>query len=242
MELKKIMPETIQINFAHLFPLFPIAGVCLLPHATIPLHIFEPRYTKMVNDALDSAGQIALATFEGEQWKHEYHGNPQVRPIVCLSQIERHEKLPGGRYNILVQGICRARILEEVMPTGEIPYRQVKLEPLESNPDAHEAELAAWRTRMRELLDQDGMGRHKYQSKVLEWFERDDIPSHVLIEIVGHLLMTTVDDSERRYQLLSESDTLQRADFTEHQIQQLAHEITSAGGQISDWPKGMSWN
>jgi len=236
------MPEMIQINFNHWFPLFPMAGVCLLPHATVPLHIFEPRYTQMVNDALDSVGQLALATFEGEKWKQEYHGNPPVRPIVCLAQIEKHEKLPLGRYNILVQGICRARLLEEQMPGSDRPYRLARLEPLESNPDAHEPELVGWRRRMRELLDDGQLSRHRFQSKVLEWFDRDDIPSHVLIEIVGHLIMTTVDDAERRYQLLAESDTLERAEFTERQLHQLVGELQAVETQVSDWPKGMSWN
>lgn len=236
------MPETIQINFAQDFPLFPMAGVCLLPHATIPLHIFEPRYTRMINDALDSCGQIGLATFVGEQWKQEYHGNPPIRPVVCLTQIERHEKLPMGRFNILIQGICRARVLEENMPTADRPYRTARLEPLESNPEAHEAELVGWRSRMRELLDEGNLERHRFQSKVLDWFERDDIPSHVLIEIVGHLLMTTVDDSERRYRLLAESDTLLRAEFTEQQIHRLVRDLDSVQGQVTEWPKGMSWN
>lgn len=237
------MPEMIQIDFSHSFALFPMAGVCLLPHAKIPLHVFEPRYTKMVNDALDSSGQIALATFQGDEWKQEYHGSPAIRPIVCLSQIERHEKLPMGRYNILVQGICRARILkEEDSPSSECPYRMARLEPLESNPDAHEAELVGWRTRMRQLLDDGDLDRHRFQPKVLEWFEREDIPSHVLIEIVGHLLMTTVDDAERRYRLLSESDTLMRAEYTEREIHRLVHEINSVEGQMTGWPKFLSWN
>ncbi len=236
------MPETIQINFARDFPLFPMAGVCLLPHATIPLHIFEPRYTQMINDALDSCGQIALATFMGEQWKMDYSGNPTIRSVVCLAQIERHEKLPMGRFNVLIQGICRARVLDESMPTGERPYRTARIEPLESNPDAYESELVDWRDRMRNILDAGNLDQHRFQAKVLDWFEREDIPSHVLIEIVGHLLMTTVDDAERRYRLLAESNTLLRAEFTERQIQRLVSDLESVQDQVDDWPKGMSWN
>ncbi len=86
------------------------------------------------------------------------------------------------------------------------------------------------------------MKRHRHQANVLEWFDRDDIPSHVLIEVIGHLLMTTVDDAERRYSLLAQPDTLQRAAFTERQIYRLAEEICLAGAQSSDWPKGLSWN
>ena len=236
------MPELIQINFSKTFPLFPLAGVCLLPHATVPIHIFEPRYIHMVNDAIDSSGQIALGTFEGEHWKKEYHGNPDVRPIVCLAQIEKHEKLPLGRFNVLLQGICRARIVDHQMPDSSRPYRLVQLEPLESNPEAYEQELADWRTRVRDLLEQKTLGRHRFRDKIVEWFDRDDIPSHVLIEILGHLMITTNEDAERRYELLQEPDARERAHFAERELNRLITSVMVVESQISDWPKGMSWN
>ncbi len=236
------MPEMIQINFNRYFPVYPLAGVCILPHASIPLHVFEPRYTHMVNDALDATGQIAMATFAGDQWKFDYDEAPPIRPIVCLGQIERHEKLPMERYNVFLQGVCRARIIEEKPPEIDRPYRLVKLQPLEANPDSREPELVGWRARVRELLERDSMSRLRFQSKVIEWFDRDDIPSHVLIEIIGHLLITTMDDSERRYNLLSQSDPLERADFAENELRMLSHLIETADIQTSDWPKGVSFN
>jgi Lon protease-like protein len=236
------MPEMIQINFKREFPVFPIAGVSLLPHASVPLHIFEPRYMQMVDDVLDSTGQIAMACFEGERWKKEYHGNPPIRPVVCLSQIERHERMPDGRFNILIQGLCRARIIEEHMPAEDRPYRVVKLDPMEANPDSSEAQLTGWRSRVRELLESPGLSRLKYQQNVVEWFDRDEIPSYVLIEIVGHLLMTTSDDSERRYRLLAEADPVERADYTERELRNLETLIDSVSDQRDDWPKGMGWN
>ncbi|MFW5653133.1 MAG: LON peptidase substrate-binding domain-containing protein, partial [Planctomycetota bacterium] len=130
------MPEMIQINFKREFPIFPLAGVSLLPHASVPLHIFEDRYVRMVDDILDETGQLAMGTFAGSRWKQEYHGNPPIRPVVCLAQIERHERLPDGHFNILLQGLCRAQIVEEHMPDVSVPYRVARLAPLEPNPDA----------------------------------------------------------------------------------------------------------
>lgn len=237
------MPEMIQINFSRDFPLFPLAGVCLLPHATIPLHIFESRYVKMIGDSLDGSGQIALASFEGDQWKQEYHGNPPVRPVVCLGQIERHERLPLNRYQILLQGICRAQLVEESAPDPpDHPYRRARLAPLEQDPSAAEPALAGWRSRMRELLAQEELQKLRFQSSVLEWFDKDDIPSYVLVEIVGHLLMTSTDDAERRYRLLSEPDAVERAQYTESQLKSLLKLISTTVPQTEDWPKGMSWN
>ncbi len=236
------MPEMIQINFSRKFPLFPLAGICLLPHATIPLHIFEPRYVQMVSEALDGSSQIAMATFDGKRWQQEYHGNPPIRPVVCLGQIERYERLPMGRYNIMLQGICRATVVEEEMPDETRPYRIARLAPLDANPEDHEAELVGWRRRVCELLQGDPLSRMRLGADVLKWFERDDIPSHVLIEIVGHLLMTTAEDAERRYRLLAEPDTIERADYTEAELRGLERLLSSVECQSTDWPKGCSWN
>lgn len=236
------MPELIQINFSRSFPLFPLPGVHLLPHAQMPMRMFEPRYTAMVRDALDGSGQIAMATFQGSAWRTEYHGNPPIRPVVCVGQIEKHESLPRGHYNILLQGICRARIVEESMPTAERPYRTAKLMPLESNPDATEPQLVGWRGRVRELLDSEGLAHLRLQPKIVEFFDNEEIPSHVLVELVGHLLISTQDDAERRYRLLSEADAVERAEYTEKQLKVLESEIRRAAPQKEDWPKGQSWN
>src|SRR5580765_1551354 len=105
---------TISVNFGKPMPIFPLNSVVLLPHGVLPLHVFEDRYRQMVGDALDGSGQIAMAVFEGADWKQEYHCRPPVRPAVCVGQIIQHHKLPDGRYNIALQGICRARILQEL--------------------------------------------------------------------------------------------------------------------------------
>ena len=111
--------NTVQVNFGKPIPLFPLDSAVLLPQQVLPLHIFEPRYRQMVERALDGAGQIAMAVFEGESWKQQYHGRPALRPAVCIGQIVQHERLPDGRYNIILQGVCRARISKESARDGE---------------------------------------------------------------------------------------------------------------------------
>ena len=79
--------ETISVNFGRPVPVFPLDGVVLLPQQVLPLHIFEERYVQMVSRVLDGSGQIALAVFEGDDWKKDYDGVPPIRPYVCLGQI-----------------------------------------------------------------------------------------------------------------------------------------------------------
>ena len=95
---------SIRVNFGKPMAFFPLAAVSLVPHGVVQLHIFEPRYRQMVSDALDEAGQIAMAVFDGEAWQEEYHGAPPVRPMMCVGQIVAHEALADGRFNIALQG------------------------------------------------------------------------------------------------------------------------------------------
>jgi uncharacterized protein len=100
---------------------FPLPSVVLFPHTVLPLHIFESRYRDLVRDALAQDRVMALAQLEpGDEG---VAGRPRMRPMVCAGVIAWHEELEGGRYNIIVQGTTRARIIEELPPRA--PYREV---------------------------------------------------------------------------------------------------------------------
>src|SRR5690242_6561563 len=93
-------------------PLFPLPNVVLLPRAILPLHIFEDRYKQMTADALAGNRQIAMALLK-PGWERDYYQAPQIEPEVCVGTILSHEKLPDGKYNFLLQGQVRARIVKE---------------------------------------------------------------------------------------------------------------------------------
>ncbi len=236
------MPTLVPIDFSKPFGLFPLADVCLLPHASSKLNIFEPRYVQMITEALEGTKQFAMASFAGDAWRREYHGNPPIRPVVCVVQIEQHQRAAHGGFVIAIQGICRARIVEEELPDPPRLYRRAHLAPLESHPETYEMELSGWRDRVRELLGGENLSRLRLQPTVLEWFDSDEIPSHVLLEMVGFFLVTSATDLETRYQLLSEADVRERAAFTERGLRKLDHAIEMVADQVSDWPKGLSWN
>src|SRR4051794_16936820 len=94
-------------------PIFPLPNAVLFPRCVLPLHIFEDRYKRMAADVLGSHLQIAMALLE-RGWEKDYHGRPRVDPVVCVGTILSHERLPDGRYNFLLQGHTRARIVREV--------------------------------------------------------------------------------------------------------------------------------
>lgn len=105
--------------------LFPLPKLVLFPHVGQSLHIFEPRYRQMMTDALADDRLLALALLQ-PGWEEEYHKSPPIHPMVCVGRIMQEEKLADGRYNLLLHGLCRARIREEV--TSAKLYRIARVE------------------------------------------------------------------------------------------------------------------
>ncbi len=130
--------ERVRRALPHL-PIFPLPGAVLLPHSLVPLHIFEPRYQKMTHDCSEGLRVLALANIPDEIAAAETP--PRVLPVIGVGVLARVDKLPDGRFNIVLRGAGRARIVEE-LASGE-PYRLVRAELLEwrTAPGADEEEL-----------------------------------------------------------------------------------------------------
>ena len=103
-------------------PLFPLAMV-LLPGAVVPLHIFEPRYRRMVGYCLEFDRRFGLVYHD-----HDVDGPfmNEAGRVGCVAEIERMEVLEDGRSLILVKGMERFRILEEVV-TQDVPYFEARI-------------------------------------------------------------------------------------------------------------------
>ena len=106
--------------------IFPLPNVVLFPNVFLPLHIFEPRYREMVADALESDRLIGMALLR-PGWEHEYEGRPPVYPIGCSGVITHFERLADGRYNLVLRGLERFRIIEE---DHDRSYRRALVESL----------------------------------------------------------------------------------------------------------------
>jgi uncharacterized protein len=120
---------------ARRLPLFPLPGVVLLPGTLLPLHIFEPRYRTMVSDALESDRMIGMALLK-PGWE-QADEPPPIYPIGGAGEIVESEDLEDGRYNILLEGRFRYRILDETRPG---PYRLARVEEIPATPFAARGE------------------------------------------------------------------------------------------------------
>src|SRR5262249_47349770 len=111
---------------SELLPLFPLPNVVLFPNVFLPLHIFEPRYREMVADALAADRMIGMVLLR-PGWERDYEGRPPIFPIGCSGVMTHVERLNDGRYNIVLRGLERFRIVEE---SHERSYRRAIVESL----------------------------------------------------------------------------------------------------------------
>ncbi len=118
-------------GFTNVCRLFPLPNGVLFPHSVLPLHIFEPRYRQMTEDAVKSDKLVTLARYRPTNEDAPAGEPPPLESVACLGQIVQHEKLPDGRFNFLLLGRKRVRLKREI-PSGKL-YRIAEVEILEDS-------------------------------------------------------------------------------------------------------------
>jgi len=109
-----------QMTLPEVLPVFPLTGVMLLPGTVLPLHIFEPRYRAMVEDALE--GDKIFGMIQPVAPQNDNRGPqpgaanyaPDLYKVGCAGYIEKWEKLPDGRFFVQLKGVSRFRFSEEL--------------------------------------------------------------------------------------------------------------------------------
>ena len=102
-------------------PVFPLSGALLLPHGKLPLHIFEPRYKALVEDAL--ADQRLFGMIQSDPGMPEGPDGPGLFRVGCLGRLSSFSETGDGRYLIALAGLIRFRVRAEV--EGRRGYRRV---------------------------------------------------------------------------------------------------------------------
>ncbi|MCO5168245.1 MAG: LON peptidase substrate-binding domain-containing protein [Planctomycetes bacterium] len=179
-------------------PLFPLPSTVLLPGALLPLHVFEPRYRDMVRHALDGERLIAMALLR-PGWEPDYHGAPEIEEHVCVGRILLEQPLEDGRWNVLLVGLRRARVLDE---DRSRPFRVARVAVLEdAPPDDDEPTAAALGALLRGVPD-DLVRDESRRDLVLHLLRQpappgEGVPLGTLVDLAGDLLHLGVQDRQR---------------------------------------------
>jgi hypothetical protein len=110
-------------------PIFPLPNVVLFPNVFLPLHIFEPRYRQMVGEALAGDRMIGVVLLQPGGEEHDEQV-PAVYDVGCAGLITHVERLSDGRFNLVLRGLERFRILGEEPAALGVLYRRAHIAPL----------------------------------------------------------------------------------------------------------------
>lgn len=185
--------------------LFPLPNLVMFPHVMQPLHIFEPRYRSLVQDALRSDRLIAMATL-APGWEADYEGRPPLHPMACLGRVTTYHRLPDGTYNMLLSGLRRVRLVRELSPSRKFREAEVALceDTYPVDPATSEVEL---KSRLREAFLRISPMVQEAREQLDQLFS-SEIALGTLADVIGYMLDV---DLAKKQALLEQLDVVRRA-------------------------------
>lgn len=108
--------DDVPLEALNAVPVFPLPGTVLLPRTFISLHVFEPRYREMLEDVIEGHRAMVVAMLD-ERGMPDIYQRPRIHGVGGLGALRRSARLPDGRYNIVLEGLARVDISQELAPS-----------------------------------------------------------------------------------------------------------------------------
>ena len=204
-------------------PIFPLPELTFFPRTMLPLHIFEARYRAMITDCLARDERLAVVGLK-PGYEAAYEGKPPVYDVAGAGRIVQWERLPSGRYNLLLRGDCRVRIDRE-LPADTL-YRMVAATPLEetgAEGPSVEALADRVRARCRQILTAVGRSGVELQKGL-------DAPRDPA-ELCDQVASALVPAAAARQALLEELHVERRLERLASALDDLLSHLTGEGGR-----------
>ncbi len=191
-------------GFSGIARVFPLPAPSLFPGVVQPLHIFEERYQALMRDALDGDGLIAMAVLR-PGWEIDYASRPPLESVACLGKIMAHHELEDGRFNLLLAGVRRLKMLEEIEPPEA--FRRARVELIEEQQPAAGDGLAVF---LRDQVVRSFRAAlpHGVPPEPLQRIFESDSPLGMLVDLAAYTLPIS---REAKQAVLAESDVMARA-------------------------------
>jgi Lon protease-like protein len=212
-------------------PVFPLAGALLFPRSQLPLHIFEPRYRAMTRDAMAGDRLIAMiqpkpaqsAAAGGVEGDHEEP--PALFEIGCIGRIGSCEELDDGRFNLVLEGLCRFRIAREA--AVDTLYRQIDADRSGFADD----EDAVLGLAQRAEVEREARRYADALGYMVEWGQVSRLDDEMLVNGIAQIAPLDVGSKQA---LLEATDLADRADLL---VQFMQFQRMAPGG--ADGPETM---
>ena len=196
-------------------PLFPLPGAIVFPRSQLPLHIFEPRYREMVRDAMDGAGQIAMI----QPLRLDDDNEAPLYEVGCVGELVGIEELEDGRFNIILLGTNRFRLVREVPSDTAYRCAEVDIEAFDDSdpPPLSLGQRAEVEREARRLGDAMGL--------VVDWAGVSRLDDEMLVNAIAQVAPFDVGAKQA---LLEEATLTGRADLLVQLMQ--FHRMAVTGG------------
>ena len=230
------LSPVIPADFSGVVRLFPLPNVVMFPHVILPLHIYEPRYCALLEESLATDRLIAMSLLL-PGWEKHSGDRPPIAPMACLGKIISHSRLPEGRHNVMLAGLRRAAIAQE-LPLKK-PFRRAKVELLE---DHYPASGATHRPVVqRRLLDcfKQFVPKTSLAQEQFEQLLAQQISLGMLTDIVAFTINLPL---PLKQQLLNEWQVDRRAGLLLTQMEQLQGKTLAGSSAVKNFPPEFSAN
>ena len=168
-------------DFDKIVRLFPLPNLVLFPGVIQMLHLFEPRYRQLMSDALAADELISMA-FIKPGWQAEIVERPDISSTICIGKIVTHAKLADGRYNLLLLGAKRAKIVQEI--DGNTPYRMAQVELVDDDTQCTQQEANRLRKKVIRQFRKLTVRRPQIDEESLDQLLNKDLPLGQLIDLI----------------------------------------------------------
>ena len=189
-----------NISLPTAIPVFPLSNFIIFPETTVPLNIFEPRYIQMINDTMKNNNLIGIV----QPKKNESKSIPKLYNIGCMGKITSLNETEDGRYSIILNGISRFKILDEVK--NDKLYRECKISFGEFKDDI-ELQESKIKISDLEIIFRDLKNLFKKRGYVINW---EELKKQNINQTINNLSMASPFSLEEKQVLLETKDIFSR--------------------------------
>jgi Lon protease-like protein len=196
-------------------PIFPLQGAILFPRSQLPLHIFEPRYREMVRDAMDGSGRIGMI----QPHRLDDDNKAPLYGVGCVGEIVGVEELDDGRFNIVLLGTERFRLIDELRTDASYRCAEVDIEAFD------DAEPPALALAERAEVEQEARRLGDAMGLAVDWDAVSRLDDEMLVNAIGQVAPFDVGAKQA---LLEQATLAGRADLLVQLMQ--FHRAAVTGG------------
>ena len=190
-----------DFEFPNKIPVFPLSNFIIFPNTTVPLNIFEPRYIQMIDDCMKGNRLIGIV----QPKKTGDLKKPNLYEVGCAGKITSFNETEDGRYLIVINGICRYKIIDELK--SDKLYRECKISFENFINDLSENKNEEIKNSEVKSVFNDLKILFKKQGYLINW---QDIEKQSLDKTINTLAMASPFSLEEKQMLLETNTLLER--------------------------------